>query len=172
MYSTQRSSQVTYEGLMTHEPQTLNGRHLCRMAEAMMGLSDMDKMVSEAVLSEQAKKGDGHWGIQKGDNTLTGTSKIIRNPSIENESTFLKSYRIVENHPIHPIGMQYMVIPSSSPSQGSKSSRRSPGSSGSHLELSPSLFHPFSPLMGSYLFPLKMVTFHSYVKLPEGTWSY
>ena len=105
-----------------------------------------------------------------GDNTLTGTSKIIRNPSIENESIFLKSYRIVEHHPIHPTGMPYMVIPSSSPFQGSKSSRRSPGSSGgSDLGLSPSLFHPLSHLMGSYLFPLKMVTFHSYVKLPEGT---
>ena len=31
-----------------------DGGHHCRVAQAMMGLSDMDKMVSEAVLSEQA----------------------------------------------------------------------------------------------------------------------
>lgn len=57
-----------------------------RVAKAMMGLSDMDKMVSEAVLSEQATS-RGWWeiGIQKGENTFEDGN--IQNPSIENEST-------------------------------------------------------------------------------------
>jgi hypothetical protein len=46
----------------------------------MMGLSDMDKMVSEAVLSEQATS-RGWWeiGIQQGDNTFEDGN--IQNPS-------------------------------------------------------------------------------------------
>ena len=51
-----------------------------RVAKAMMGLSDMDKMVSEAVLSEQATS-RGWWeiGIQKGENTFEDGN--IQNPS-------------------------------------------------------------------------------------------